>query len=59
MGIDDALMAVGFVDPQLAIPIHYNTFPVINADPNVFCDKVTRMGKKCKVMEFGETATFK
>jgi L-ascorbate metabolism protein UlaG (beta-lactamase superfamily) len=58
MGISDAVKAVEFVNPELAIPIHYNTFPVIEADPQVFCSKVTDIGKKCKVMEFGETLTF-
>ncbi len=58
MGISDAVKAVEFINPGLAIPIHYNTFPVIQADPNVFCKKVTDKGKKCKVMEFGETLTF-
>ncbi len=27
MGIDDAVKAVEFVNPALAIPMHYNTFP--------------------------------
>jgi L-ascorbate metabolism protein UlaG (beta-lactamase superfamily) len=58
MGINDAVKAVEFINPELAIPIHYNTFPVIEADPNEFCRKVTDLGKKCKVMEFGETLEF-
>ena len=33
MGIDDAVKAVEFVSPGTAIPMHYNTFPVIKADP--------------------------
>lgn len=54
MGIDDAVKAVEFINPKIAIPIHYNTFPVINADPNEFKDKVNKLGKECKVLEFGE-----
>ncbi len=54
MGIDDAVKAVEFVNPELVVPIHYNTFPVIQADPNEFKSKVEASGHKCKVMEYGE-----
>jgi len=54
MGIDDAVKAVEFVDPEFAIPIHYNTFPVINVDPKEFKEKVEKIGKKCRVLEYGE-----
>jgi L-ascorbate metabolism protein UlaG (beta-lactamase superfamily) len=40
MGIDDAVRAVEFVKPQIAIPMHYNTFDVIRADPQEFRRKV-------------------
>lgn len=55
MGIDDAVQAVKFVDPNLTIPMHYNTFPVIEADPFEFKSKVEKIGKKAVVMEYGET----
>ena len=58
MGIDDAKKAVEFVNPELTIPMHYNTFPVIEADPKKFQDKLMKMGKNCKIMEFGEVVTF-
>ncbi len=54
MGITDAVKAVEFVNPATAIPMHYNTFPVIEADPNEFKQRVSNMGKDCRVMEFGE-----
>ncbi len=54
MGITDAVKAVEFVNPKVAIPMHYNTFPVIEADPNEFKMKVERIGKKCTVLEFGQ-----
>ena len=57
MGIDDAVKAVEFIDPALAIPMHYNTFPVIHADPFEFKKKVEEIGKQVKVMSFGETIT--
>lgn len=54
MGIDDAVRAVAFVNPKLAIPMHYNTFPIICADPNEFSMKVKAIRKNVRVMEFGE-----
>jgi L-ascorbate metabolism protein UlaG (beta-lactamase superfamily) len=54
MGIDDAVKSVEFVNPDLAIPMHYNTFPVIQADPCEFCRKVESINKKCKVMDYSE-----
>ena len=40
MGVEDAARAVDFVKPQIAIPMHYNTFDVIQADPQEFRRKV-------------------
>lgn len=36
MGIDDAIKAAEFLDAKNVIPLHYNTFPVIEQDPHVF-----------------------
>ena len=58
MGINDAARAVEFVNPAVAIPIHYNTFPVIEVDPEEFAKKVRANGKIAKVMEIGETIEF-
>ncbi|MBI9072112.1 MAG: metal-dependent hydrolase [Melioribacteraceae bacterium] len=55
MGIDDAVKAVELANPETAIPIHYNTFPVIEADPMEFKSKVEANGFNCKVMKYGET----
>lgn len=54
MGINDAVKAVEFVNPTTAIPMHYNTFPLINADPNEFKEKLNQLDKKCRVMKYGE-----
>lgn len=54
MGINDAVKAVELVNPKLAIPMHYNTFPVIAADPLEFKKKVEQIGKKARVLNFGE-----
>ncbi len=54
MGITDAVKAVELANPAIAIPMHYNTFPVIEADPDEFKKKVEAIGKKAIVMNFGE-----
>ncbi len=57
MGIDDAVKATEFVNPGKVIPIHYNTFPVIQADPEDFRDKVQAKGIDCQVLEYGQEIT--
>lgn len=54
MGITDAVKAVEFVKPGVAIPMHYNTFPGINSDPEEFKTKLQDKGYSCRVMKFGE-----
>jgi len=54
MGITDAVKAVELVKPKVAIPMHYNTFPVIKTDPFEFKLKVENVGFNCLVMNFGE-----
>lgn len=54
MGITDAVKAAELLSPKTAIPMHYNTFPVIKADPDEFKKKVEAQGIKCRVMAFGE-----
>lgn len=58
MGITDAVKAVEFANPEIAIPMHYNTFPPIEADPAEFAKGVEALGKKAIVFEFGETKEF-
>ena len=36
MGVEDAARAVEFVKPKVVIPMHYNTWDVIRADPQAF-----------------------
>jgi len=36
MGVEDAVRAVAFVKPKIVIPMHYNTWDVIRADPRAF-----------------------
>jgi len=56
MGIDDAVIATkDFIKPNMVIPIHYNTWDIIKADPNEFVDKVLDAWFNGKVLNFGET----
>lgn len=55
MDLDDAVRAVGFIKPKLAIPMHYDTFPVIKADPQEFAKKVEAAGSRAKVLAIGES----
>ncbi|MGC9361334.1 MAG: metal-dependent hydrolase [Candidatus Syntrophosphaera sp.] len=56
MGIDDAVRAVEYVQPKNVIPMHYNTWPVIKADPQLFASKIEAMGIKCLLLSPGDTA---
>ncbi|MDD3000254.1 MAG: metal-dependent hydrolase [Candidatus Riflebacteria bacterium] len=47
MGVDAAAIAVEYLQTKRVVPIHYNTFPAINADPNQFKNKV---GKNAEVI---------
>lgn len=51
MGIDDAVKAVELANPKVAVPMHYNTFPVIEADPEEFKRKLANIGKECLIMK--------
>ena len=42
MGVDDAVKAVELVNPAIVVPMHYNTFPVIEQDPIDFKLKVSK-----------------
>lgn len=54
MGIKDAVKAVQFVNPKVAVPMHYGTFDVICADPEEFIQRLQDVGKQGRVMKFGE-----
>lgn len=52
MGPEDAAYAVELIRPKLAVPIHYNTFPPIEQDPEVFRKLVT--GTEVRILKAGE-----
>ncbi|WP_414050365.1 metal-dependent hydrolase [Macrococcus animalis] len=55
MGIDDAAYAINtFIKPKLTVPIHYNTFPYIEVDPNEFKAQVQ---SPVEILEAGQSVT--
>ncbi len=55
MGIDDAVQAVGFLNPRLALPMHYDTFEIIAADPDQFVTQVAAAGGHAQKIMIGES----
>jgi L-ascorbate metabolism protein UlaG (beta-lactamase superfamily) len=52
----DAVTAVEFVNPEVVIPIHYDTFPPIETDAQAFkSDVEAQTGASCVVLAPGET----
>ncbi|MEM0121136.1 MAG: metal-dependent hydrolase [Thermoprotei archaeon] len=55
MDEDDATVAVEYLKPKFVIPMHYNTWPQIKADPLSFKRKVeSKTNTKCVVLKPGE-----
>ncbi|WP_288006237.1 metal-dependent hydrolase [Thermofilum sp.] len=58
MGIHEAAKAVQLIKPRIAIPMHYNTFPVIRADPEEFKQLVEKTtSTRVVVLKPGERYT--
>lgn len=56
MGPDDALRAVKLLQPQVVVPIHYNTFGLIEQDADAWAQRVqVETATKVAVMTPGET----
>ncbi|MTD29576.1 metal-dependent hydrolase [Planomicrobium sp. YIM 101495] len=53
MGPEDAAYALELLQPKLGVPMHYNTFPPIKQDPEVFKKLVTAC--EVRVLQPGET----
>jgi len=53
MGPELATRAAEWIKPKTAIPVHYNTWPLIEQDPSKFAPK----GVEVKVMKAGESWT--
>ncbi len=55
MGVADAARAVTFLKPRMALPMHYDTFPVIEADPDQFVTQVAAGGGHAQKIMIGES----
>jgi L-ascorbate metabolism protein UlaG (beta-lactamase superfamily) len=56
MGPDDALRAVKLIQPTQVVPIHYNTFEVIQQDPHAWARRVeSETSTRVVVMSPGQT----
>lgn len=56
MGPQDAAIACDFLKAKYAIPVHYNTWPPIAQDPEVFKAEVTKIcDTKVLIVGLGET----
>ncbi|MEI4619384.1 metal-dependent hydrolase [Bacillus pfraonensis] len=55
MGLEDAVLAAEWIGAKTVVPMHYNTFPVIEQDPHLFVQKLT--SSTGKVLEAGESIT--
>jgi L-ascorbate metabolism protein UlaG (beta-lactamase superfamily) len=53
MGMEDAAVAAEFLRAELSIPMHYNTFPPIEADPEKWVSMVEAKGLKARVLDVG------
>lgn len=55
MDIPEAVKAVEFIRPKVVIPMHYNTWPVIEQDPEEFQSQVkAKTGANCVVVRPGD-----
>jgi L-ascorbate metabolism protein UlaG (beta-lactamase superfamily) len=54
MDIDEAIEALKTIQPKVAIPMHYNTFPEIQADPLEFKEKAEKQGFSVTVIDIGQ-----
>ncbi len=58
MGVDDAVKAVELMRPKQVVPMHYNTFDLIKADPQKFATGAERHGAKATVLQIGESLSY-
>ena len=54
MDIENAIIAAEWIGAKKVIPMHYNTFPQINADVNLFENGIKKLNKEAVIMNIGE-----
>ncbi len=55
MGPEDALDALDYLKPKLAVPIHYDTWPAIAQKPEQFAQDAAARGHRVQVVRPGES----
>ncbi len=55
MGPDDALTAAEWIRAKQVIPMHYNTFPLIEQDAKGFVKRLAEKGIQGSILEIGES----
>lgn len=55
MGPEDALDALDFLKPKIAVPMHYDTWPAIAQEPERFAKDASARGHCVRVMKAGES----
>ncbi|MFN3595839.1 MAG: metal-dependent hydrolase [Rubricoccaceae bacterium] len=55
MGPDEAVEAARMLRPRLTVPLHYNTFPFIETDPDAWAEKMRAAGLAARVLAPGAT----
>ena len=55
MDIEQATIASQWLNSEIIIPMHYNTFDAIKVNLSLFETKIKNIGKTSKVLNIGET----
>lgn len=55
MGPDDALLALEYLRPKIAVPMHYGTWDVIAQDPRSFASAAAKEGYSVQPLQPGES----
>ena len=58
MGPEDAAKAVEIIKPQVVIPIHHSTFPLLSGRPEEFQELLSGSSTKVEALSPGESCTF-
>ncbi len=58
MGLDDAVKAVEFLKPRKVVPIHYDTWPLIEGKPGDFLQRAKGKGSDGVILNPGESVEY-
>lgn len=58
MGPFEAAIATRWISPKMVIPMHYNTFPVVEQNPTIFANFVMQMDPKIQTILLNPGETF-